>query len=102
MNHAATLAATAALCAAAVAHAQDDGAAVASAPDYFPEVLLGPNTGEPALPTPPGPAGLKPELGESQVNAGAAHLSLGLDVTSAYFYRGLRLEDEGVRSGAHD
>ncbi|MFO0830353.1 MAG: hypothetical protein U0637_00790 [Phycisphaerales bacterium] len=80
-----------------VAVGQDGGSTVASVPDYFPEALVGPTTGEPALPTPPPPSpiAIQPAEGEQPVNGGAVHLSLGLDFSNAYYSRGLRQEDGG-------
>lgn len=78
------------------AFAQDDGSQVANVPDFFPEALVGPNTGETALPKPPPPSPIAIEPGEEPgVNTGAIHLSLGIDFTNAYFSRGLRQEDKG-------
>lgn len=80
------------------AAAQDDGSSIANAAEFNMELLAGPNTGEPALPTPPPPRSLSGEEpgAEPAVNAGAIHLSVGLDLTNAYFSRGLRQEDEGL------
>jgi len=77
--------------------AQDDGSSLANAAEFNMELLSGPNTGEPALPTPPPPRSLGSDesAAEPPVNAGAVHLSIGLDLTNAYFSRGLRQEDEG-------
>ena len=83
--------------AASHAAAQDNGSSLANAAEFNMELLAGPNTGEPALPTPPPPRSLElqePAV-EPPVNTGAIHLSLGLDLTNAYFSRGLRQEDEG-------
>jgi hypothetical protein len=73
----------------------DDEVTITAVSEMAEFMTPGPNTGAERLPTPlaPEPA----EAGEEPaVNSGAVHLTLGFDVTNAYFWRGLRQEDEGV------
>jgi hypothetical protein len=81
---------------ASTAFAQDEGPAVANVAEFNLDTLTGPNVGEPTLPRPPAPSPIEitPEE-EPAINTGAVHLSLGIDFTNAYFFRGLRQEDEG-------
>lgn len=56
----------------------------------------GPGVDRPALPTPKStPAAAEPAAPAS-VNTGKLHFTLGLDVTNAYFYRGIVQETDGV------
>ena len=55
------------------------------------ELELGPNTG--SQPKPPPPSAPVPAPGEAQPSR--FHLTLGTEVTTAYFFRGIRQEDSG-------
>lgn len=78
--------------------AQDEGSSLAAAAEFSLEALPGPNTGDAALPKPllPRPLGVEPGDEAPTFNTGAVHLSLGMDLSNAYFYRGLRIEDDGL------
>ncbi len=73
----------------------DDPGSIATVEAMESEEAAGPNVDRQRLPAPPPPR-LDTSAEETGPNRGRIHLTLGLDVTNAYFARGIRQEDRGV------
>ncbi len=69
-----------------------DGVEVTNVPEMAEFMLPGPNVGEDRLPTPKMPE----ETATAEAPARRILVTLGLDLTNAYYSRGLRQEDRGV------
>lgn len=77
---------------------QEDDKAVTEAAEVLPEFMTpGPNVDrqKPPRPEPTLPLSEEPAEEAPGPNQGRVHLVLGFDWTNAYFYRGIRQEDEG-------
>jgi len=81
--------------------AAQDIAIVPEAPEMF-APAPGPNADRQGIPTAESPAAThvqespKDESEEPGPNTGRLHFLLGFDITNAYYYRGIRQEDDGI------